>query len=138
MLCRHESAIRDFNAELRLKPNDALTYAFRGVAYTWSGNYQTAIENFNAAIRLNPNEGFVYLQRGMAYVNLKQYRRGIENYDQAIAVDPSLADAYTYREKALAEWEADGSRIAEPDETGGIINLAGTESPAVEHAPSAE
>jgi tetratricopeptide (TPR) repeat protein len=138
MLGRHESAIRDLNAALRLKPNDALTYAFRGVAYAWSGNYQTAIQDFNAAIRLNPNEGFVYLQRGIAYVNLKQYQRGIENYDRAIEVDPSLADAYTYREKAMAAWEADGSRVAEPDETDVIVNLAGTESPTIEYAPSAE
>src|SRR5205814_5773519 len=103
-----------------------------------SGDYQTALDNFSAAIRLNPTEGFLYLQRGIVYVSLGQYQLGIENYDRAIELDPSRADAYTYREKALAEWDADGSRIAQPNETGVIINLAGTESPTVEHAPSAE
>ena len=50
-----QGAIADYNEAIRLNPNYAEAYIYRGAVYFLLGEPQKAIADFNQAIRLNPN-----------------------------------------------------------------------------------
>lgn len=63
-------AIAGFNLVIRLNPNDARAYLFRGNAYGQLKEYQKAIADYTQAIRLNPNYADAYNLRGLFYIIL--------------------------------------------------------------------
>ena len=83
-------AIEYLNEAIRLKPDFAMAYVGRGLAYGKFGQYQRAIKDYDEAIRLNPDFAAAYSNRGDAYANLGQNQRAIEDYDKsALIVDLS-------------------------------------------------
>ena len=87
----------DFNEAIRLKPDIALAYMGRGLAYVTLGQHQRALEDINEAIRLKPDYAAIYIIRGFAYHNLGQYQRAIKDYNEAIRLKPDSAAAYIAR-----------------------------------------
>ena len=82
---------------IELKPDYALAYNSRGVAYAELEQYELALVDYTSAISLDPNFAFAYYNRGIAYDNLKQYKSAIADYTSAISLDPNYADAYYNR-----------------------------------------
>jgi lipoprotein NlpI len=63
-----DKAIADYDAAIRLKPDDAVAFNNRGDAYLDRGEYDKAAADFDAAIRLNPDYVGAFNRRG--YSNL--------------------------------------------------------------------
>ena len=63
---RYQSAIKDFDAAIRLNPQSDAYYN-RGVAYRKLGQFERAIEDYDEAIRLDPQYAEAYYLRGAAY-----------------------------------------------------------------------
>jgi tetratricopeptide (TPR) repeat protein len=98
----YDHAIAVYTGAIRLNPNDAIVYLYRGYVYYHKGDYDRAIADYTEAIRLDPNDAIVYLYRGYAY-NLKgDYDRAIADFTEAIRLDPN-AIAYTARGCAYGE-----------------------------------
>ena len=52
---KDDEAIKEFTAAIRLNPNMAEAYAYRGRLYSYRRDYDRAISDFEAALRINPN-----------------------------------------------------------------------------------
>ena len=91
---QHEEAIADFDAALRLSPQNAAAYAGRGITKGKLGQYEAAIAAFDNILRLNPQDVFAYTHIGLAKVSLGQYEAAIEDFDTAIVLNPQYAAAY--------------------------------------------
>ena len=105
----YASAIKDYTAAIRLKPDDAEAYYHRGMTkyqlrqHTASiPDYDTAISDFNAAIRIKSDHAEAYYHRGMAKRLLSKYTDAISDFNAAIRIKPDHAKAYLFRGNAKA------------------------------------
>jgi tetratricopeptide (TPR) repeat protein len=105
---RYVEALRDFDAGIRLDPNNPLWYGSRGRAYSYSGQHERALEDYSHVIelapRLSPN---AYNDRGWAYVELNQPEKALADLAIAIHMSPDYQKAYENRARAyiaLKEW----------------------------------
>ncbi|MCL1969880.1 MAG: tetratricopeptide repeat protein, partial [Candidatus Bathyarchaeota archaeon] len=93
----YDLAIEDFNAALRIKPNDYETLRYRGITYRNKGNYDRAIEDFNAALRIKPNDQDALIGRGLAYGLKDNHDRAIEDFNTVLKIKPNDQDALYWR-----------------------------------------
>ncbi len=93
----YNKAIDNYNMALKLNPEYAEAYYFRGYAYYELKDYGKAIEDYSKAIKLNPEYEVVYHFRGITYRLLKEYDKAIEDYNKAIELNPREANVYYSR-----------------------------------------
>ena len=62
---RFEAALTDFNAAIRLDPNDAPAYAKRAMVQT--NKLALALADYKHALTIDPNYAVGYIGRGMLY-----------------------------------------------------------------------
>jgi tetratricopeptide (TPR) repeat protein len=109
----YRHALADFNAAIKIDPNDAAAYRARGEVSHFHPDI--AIPDFDTAIRLDPNDTKAYVDRGAAYRASGQLDRAMADFDAAIRRDPTAAAAYTGRGRAhRAKGELDAA-IADYD-----------------------
>ena len=101
---RYDQALNDFNAALKLKPNDPLLITYRGVVYYAKGQNDLAMKDFNRAIEIDPKCGKAYYQRGMIYENQEKYAQAVPELKKAkslgYAVDPVFIEGLEKKEAA--------------------------------------
>ncbi|MDE0084447.1 MAG: tetratricopeptide repeat protein [Candidatus Poribacteria bacterium] len=98
----YEAALEGFDGVLELRPNDAETYFYLGIArYELEGPGYAVVDNFGEAIRLKPDMVEAYLYRGECKVFMadfrEQYDNAIADFDKAIQLEPDSAAAYVAR-----------------------------------------
>ncbi len=93
----YDRAIADYDAALRLDPNNPHTYNSRGFASQKKGDHDRAIADYDAAIRLDPRNPLYFHNRGIAYRWKGDYDRAIADNSQAIQLNPTYALAYGER-----------------------------------------
>jgi len=96
----YDLAIAAFTEAIRLNPNYALSYRWRGYTYGEKGDYDREIADLNQAIRLDPNDATAYNNRGWAYNKKNDYDHAIADLNQAIRLDPNDKIAYGNRSNA--------------------------------------
>jgi tetratricopeptide (TPR) repeat protein len=90
-------ALRFVDEAIRLVPDDATAYYYRGLTY-FNNDYDRAIADYSRAIQLNPNFFEAYNDRGNVYMNgKKDYDHAIVDYSSAIRLNPNLAISYNNR-----------------------------------------
>lgn len=94
---KNQRSMEDLNEAVRLNPNDARAYSYRGAAYYNLGQHQRAIDDCNEAIRLKPDYTDAYVNRGIAYDGLGQHKLAIKDLNKAISLQPDLVAAYNNR-----------------------------------------
>jgi len=99
----NEQAIADYDQAIALKPDYALAYYNRGIAYRQKGDLDHAIADYDQAIALEPDDADAYNNRGVAYDYKGDLDHAIADYDQAIALKPDFAVAYRNRGIAYAD-----------------------------------
>ena len=80
----YERAIADFDQSIRLKPDWAVAYDNRGLAYALKGDYDRAIADFTQAIKLEPDLAVAYLLRGMVYADTGEREKAIADLEKAL------------------------------------------------------
>lgn len=93
----YDIAIENFNEAIRIDPNHAEAYQYRGAAYAKMEDWDTAIENYNEAIKFDPGYALAYYNRGIAYSEKGEWDAAIENFDKAIRFDPDYLQTYSIR-----------------------------------------
>ena len=91
-----EEKIRCFSEAIRLQPDFAEAYAFRGHARE-SEDASGALEDMTRAIELEPESANRYNSRGEYLDHLGDYAGAIRDLDEAIRLDPGFAIAYNNR-----------------------------------------
>jgi tetratricopeptide (TPR) repeat protein len=94
------AAIDDFNAALRLSPEEPMIYNNRGNVLLELRQYQEATKDFSQAIALLPNYGQAYSNRGNAKFLLGDQAGAIADYTRSIALMPGNAVPFNGRGKA--------------------------------------
>jgi len=89
-----DGAIRCYSEVIRLKPDFALAYYSRGIAYYMKGDLDRAITDQTAAIRLKPDFDLAYYSRGNAYSDKGDFDRAIVDYTEAIRLMSEKAPVY--------------------------------------------
>lgn len=103
----YDRAIADFTEAVRLSPQNAMAYRYRGLSWNSKGDHDRAIADFSVAIRLNPGYAQAYVGRGMARASKDDYDGTIADANEAIRLDPSYAMAYVGRAYA---WKRKGDK----------------------------
>ena len=62
-----------FNAALKLKPNDAKLYDYRGMVYRCKNMNDKALKDFDKAMKLDPKFAMPYRNRAMLYSDLGKF-----------------------------------------------------------------
>ena len=103
----YDSAIKDYDVAIKLKPDFVQAYYNRGLAYHENVNFDLAIKDYSKAIELNPELFHPHNNRGNAYRQKGDFDSAIEDYGKAIELNPELGLAYYNRSEAwlhLKEW----------------------------------
>jgi tetratricopeptide (TPR) repeat protein len=94
------AAVDDFNAALRLSPEEAMIYNNRGNVLLELRHYDEAAKDFSQAIALIPNYGQAFNNRGNARFLLGDHAGAVADYTKAVALMPANAVPFNGRGKA--------------------------------------
>src|SRR4051794_20904498 len=93
----HDQAIADFDAALKLDPNNASILNNRGSARSEKGEGDAALADFDAAIKVNPRYAAAYFNRANALAAKGETERALKDYDAAIRNNRRNVNAYIAR-----------------------------------------
>ncbi len=91
---RFEQATADFDAAIRLNPDDAFGYYNRGRI---TQDDDKARQEFDNAIRLKPDHFDAFFERGNIHNRAGDYDRAIADYTSAIRLNPNHTSAHISR-----------------------------------------
>jgi tetratricopeptide (TPR) repeat protein len=109
-----DQAIVNFTKAIRLNPNYARAYYYRGDAYGLLYDPNLALADCTQAIRLDPNNAEAYFHRGNVYMyayyksqSKQDVDRAIADHTQAIRLNPNYAEAYYWRGNMYSSYKSD-------------------------------
>jgi len=85
----YDKAMENYNAAIKIKPNDPDYLNNRGTVYSSKKDYDRAIEDYTAALKIKPNDPNYLNNRGDAYYNKKDYDKAIADYEATLRIDPN-------------------------------------------------
>jgi len=95
----YDTAVTEFTEAIRLNPDIAVYYFYRGEAYNFKEDWDKAIDDYTKAIQLNPNYAEAYASRAWAYYGFNDITNALANIDAAKQIDPDNSSAnYLYGE----------------------------------------
>lgn len=97
-----DAAMRDYDEAIRLSPESAEPYAWRGVLHDEKGEVAAALKDYSSSLRLNPNLGGVLCRRGLLYLQQNDLDNAISDFSEAIRAEPGPDSAPTYAYRAIA------------------------------------
>lgn len=83
----YKGAIKDFSVAIKLNPNDADIFVYRGNAKAYLKEYKSAIDDFNKAIEINVNHGEAYYYRGISKCILGLKEDGCWDLNRSLDLD---------------------------------------------------
>ena len=90
-------AVADFSEAIKLRPNDASSFAGRGRAKLTLGDVSGAIADYTEAIRLTPDSASFLVGRGHARFVQGDLPAAIADLTEAIRLNPKSASAFNRR-----------------------------------------
>jgi tetratricopeptide (TPR) repeat protein len=89
------AAIESLSQCVRLKPDFADCYFYRGQTYDRQSKYQEAVADYTEAIKLHPQNVDYYRRRAMTYdYSLQKYDAAIADYSEMIKLDPKYSSLW--------------------------------------------
>ena len=92
-----DAAIRESDAAIKLDPNMASAYYFRGASYQQKAEYYKALVDYNRALHFDPKYTNALGGRADVYYFTHQNRLAIEDYTAFMAAMPTSSVAYVRR-----------------------------------------
>ena len=94
---RRDAAMKDYDAALKLDPNNADIYVSRGWAAITDGDRAKAFSDAETAAQLDPNNARAIDIFGFMKMQRRDIDGALQAYSQAIAIDPEMALAWLHR-----------------------------------------
>ena len=91
---RTPEAIQQFEAALRLAPNDATLHDNLGVTLESAGRTAEAMQQFEAALRLDPKYALAHSNLGNAFLRTGDRAAAISQFEEALRLRPDYAEAH--------------------------------------------
>ena len=98
-----EKAIDQFNKELAVSPDSAVTHSMIAWAYGSRRDYQASLADAQQAVKENPNLLIAQLVLGRALVETGSFTNGVQHLLAVVATDPQNLDAHLALVKAYSE-----------------------------------
>jgi tetratricopeptide (TPR) repeat protein len=96
----YDKAIADFNAALKIKPNDHNALNRRAIVYHAKRDYSRAIDDYTAALKASPSSHVILNNRGRAYIQKLDYDNAIADFTAALKIKPNEFEYLFNRGKA--------------------------------------
>ncbi|ELT94016.1 hypothetical protein CAPTEDRAFT_222812 [Capitella teleta] len=97
-ICKHEDAIPDFEAVLKLDKDCACAHVNLGLIFMQKmNNYHRAVKKFSAAIKSDPTYVKAYICRAEAYQKVHDIKNALLDITRAIHLRPDMQHLYMYR-----------------------------------------
>lgn len=93
----YAGAAGEYDALIRLRPQDAEALANRGVARFRLGDLGGALDDFDEAIRIRPDDGEAFANRGAARFKLNDLDGAIADFSEAIRLRPEDSESFANR-----------------------------------------
>lgn len=81
---KYNEAVAKFTEAIKIEPDNAIIYNYRGLAYLSLQDFSSSMKDFNKAIQINPKENEAYCNRGYLKMNLEDYRGAILDFDVVV------------------------------------------------------
>ena len=81
-----DKAISEYDTFIRLSPDQADAYMWRGCAYYLKGEDARAIEDYNKALTIDPANSFALYKRGLAYARLGNGPQALQDFRAALDI----------------------------------------------------
>ena len=100
--CQHwdlnefKEAAAGFGEVIKLLPDDAESYGYRGECYLRLEQPEKALDDFNKAISLDTKEAEYYDSRGNLYIMLGEMKKADADLEKAVELNPKKAGKYYY------------------------------------------
>jgi tetratricopeptide (TPR) repeat protein len=91
---RTAEAIEEFEAALRLAPNDAPLHDNLGVTLESAGRTAEAMQHIETALRLDPKYALAHSNLGNALLRTGDLAAAIDQFEEALRLRPDYADAH--------------------------------------------
>jgi tetratricopeptide (TPR) repeat protein len=91
------SSINFANKALKILPDDAGLYLWRGMAFKSCKDYERAFDDMNHALRLDPDSIWMRVHRALAYIENNDYQHALGDINTALTFDPNNAWLYIHR-----------------------------------------
>jgi tetratricopeptide (TPR) repeat protein len=108
-----DEALKEFGAAVRLDPNAADSFYFRGRAWAQLGECDRAMKDLDEALRLDPRNAPALACKGTVCTILGQPRQALKYFDEAVRLDPKSPDVYEARGTAWAMLRQWGKAVAD-------------------------
>jgi tetratricopeptide (TPR) repeat protein len=92
------AAVESLSECLRLKPDFADCYFYRGQVYDREQEYEKAVADYTEAIKIQPQKADYYRRRAMTYdYSLEKYDAAVADFTELIKLDPKFSTWYMQR-----------------------------------------
>jgi tetratricopeptide (TPR) repeat protein len=88
-----DDAIKSFTECIKLAPDSAGCYAFRGAVLGMKGDLTASHNDFDKALKLSKNSPIVYFMRGQMHGQLGRKQDAIEDFRAVLKVAPGNPQA---------------------------------------------
>lgn len=95
---KYTEAAEMFDRIIKINPNEASVYYYRGLTYDALKNYQKAIADYKSAVKLSPEMNIAYYLIAAAYDNSGNYKAAKEFYQKYVN---SIADDNEYKQYSI-------------------------------------
>ena len=106
----YAAALKDFDAALELRPNDAKVLRARSYVQRRLGHYEAAIASQQKAFELDPRNSTSAFDLGLTYMALYRYAEAKKYLQRALALDPNNYQARSYYAFAIYYSGGEASR----------------------------
>jgi tetratricopeptide (TPR) repeat protein len=99
----HEKAVEYLEEAIKLDPNEAMAYFYRGGVLGQMRRPDKVIDDFDVAIKLQPMFSKAFFNRGNSYGEKKELDKAISDFTEAVRLDPGEYKGYANRGLLLSE-----------------------------------
>jgi tetratricopeptide (TPR) repeat protein len=106
----YESALREFEAALRIQPSNSELLQAMGYVERRRGRWEESLAHFVEALRYDPRSGIRSFDVGDNYLSLHRFAEADRYLDRATTLSPDWPNPYIYRAWLQVVWRGDMSR----------------------------
>jgi tetratricopeptide (TPR) repeat protein len=90
----YNSALIEFTNEIKVNPDNASAYNYRGVVKAKQGDFDGSLSDYDMSISLESNKGEAFANRGIARARTGDLEGAIIDFNKAILLEPTNGNSY--------------------------------------------
>ena len=90
----YNSALIEFTNEIKVNPDNASAYNYRGVVKAKQGDFDGSLSDYDMSIRLESKSSETFGNRGIARARTGDVEGAIRDFNEAIQIDPKNGNSY--------------------------------------------